>query len=188
MSTEEKPSNPKDLIGSNKLPLDLVPDLTMAYASLGHLEGDLKYGLVNWREAGVRTSIYIAALRRHVAKFYDAGEWADPVTHVPHLASALACIGIILDAHHAGKLTDDRPRPNPETAKVIEQLGEVVVHLKELFKDKNPIHYTIRGPVCRSENTNAPSVEREPNASNTPPTAPSRSVLAEVSTLGMRDR
>src|SRR5690348_5848471 len=106
----EKPSNPKDVIGSNKLPLGLVPTVTKALCTLGHMEGHLKYGLVNWREAGVRMSIYIDALERHIEKL-KGGEWADPVTRVPHLANALACLSIIADAAYSGKLIDDRPKP-----------------------------------------------------------------------------
>src|SRR5687767_12813836 len=98
MSNDSKPTNPKDAVGTTKLPMSLVPESVIAYASLAWLEGKTKYGGVNWREAGVRTSIYIDALKRHCAKYYDGGEWADPKTKVPHLASIIACAGIILDA------------------------------------------------------------------------------------------
>ena len=140
-----KPSNPKDLIGTDKLPLSLVPFTSIAYQSLGHLEGNLKYGLVNWREAGVRTSIYIDACLRHIAKFTN-GEWEDAETKVPHLGSALACLGIIVDAYESGKLVDDRPKPAPVSA-LIDKLSANVRHLRTLHADKNPVHYTIAGPV-----------------------------------------
>src|ERR1051326_4742978 len=95
---ETKETNPKDIIGSTKVPMSLVPAVTIAYCALGHLEGDLKYGRKNWRHAGVRTSIYLDACLRHLEKFTE-GEFADPVTKVPHLANALACISIIIDAY-----------------------------------------------------------------------------------------
>lgn len=154
----DKPSNPKDLIGSNKLPLGLVPETTEAYLTLGHLEGHLKYGLVNWREAGVKTSIYLDALKRHMAKF-NGGEWEDPVTKVPHLANALACISIIIDAIHSGKLIDNRPQvtngkaeplPAPcSVSELIDSFSEKVVHLKTMFADKKPTDYFISGPKER---------------------------------------
>lgn len=147
--SSEKPTNPKDLIGTDKVPLDLVPGTAKAYQALGHLEGNLKYGLVNWREAGVRTSIYLAALERHLEKFKN-GEWADPVTRVPHLGSMGACINIIIDAFECGKLIDDRPLPAP-VSECIDRLSENVKHLRELFADKNPIHYTISGPMRMKE-------------------------------------
>src|SRR5882724_2517752 len=108
----DKPSNPKDIIGSNKLPMGLVPATTKAYLALGHAEGHIKYGLVNWREAGVKASIYLDALERHIEKWKN-GEEEDPETTVPHLANALACISIIVDAKECGKLIDDRPKSAP---------------------------------------------------------------------------
>jgi dATP/dGTP diphosphohydrolase len=142
-----KPSNPKDIIGSNKVPLGLVPGVTMAYLAVGHLEGDLKYGRVNWREAGVRTMIYLDACLRHIEKFKE-GEWSDPKTKVPHLANALACLSIIADAHHAGKLIDDRPKSTP-AAEVIDQMSEAVLTLKSLYGDNKPVDYFIDGPKQR---------------------------------------
>lgn len=138
---DEKPTNPKDFIGTDKLPLGLVPGSALAYQSLGHLEGNLKYGLANWRAAGVRTSIYIDALLRHTLKFVN-GEWEDPETHVPHLGSMGACINIIIDAYECGKLVDDRPKSAPVAA-VIDRLSDVVKHLRELHKDKHPHHWVI---------------------------------------------
>ena len=139
MST--KPSNPKDAFGSAKLPLHLVPDSMVNFAALAFLEGALKYGQYNWRIAGVRTSIYVAALRRHISKFQN-GEWADPKTKVPHLANALACIAIILDANVSGQLTDDRPPIQEANPKFIDECEANVAHLKEMFKGHSPIQYT----------------------------------------------
>ncbi len=143
MSNHLKDTNPKDAIGSTKLPMSVVPESVIAYASLAWLEGKTKYGGVNWRAAGVRVSVYIDALKRHCAKYYDGGEWADPKTTVPHLASIIACAGIILDAQLAGKLTDDRPLPQLGLPALIDQLSETVAHLKELHKDMAPHHYTV---------------------------------------------
>lgn len=138
---DAKPSNPKDVIGSDKLPLGLVPASSIAYQTLGHLEGNLKYGLVNWREMGVRFSIYYDACLRHLTKLNE-GEWADPKTNVPHLGNALACLGIIVDAYECGKLVDDRPMSAP-VAGLIDRFSENVKHLKDMFKEHHPHHYTI---------------------------------------------
>jgi hypothetical protein len=157
----DKPSNPnpKDLIGSTKVPLGLVPATTKVMLALGHLEGHEKYGLTNWREAGVRFSVYIDALERHIEKL-KAGEWADEITHVPHIANALACLSIITDAVYAGKLVDDRPKPIDgykqdtlpapcSTTELIDRSSEVVKHLQSLFGDKKPIDYFITGAKQR---------------------------------------
>lgn len=139
-SQDTKATNPKDAIGSTKLPLNLVPDTLPVMAALAFTEGATKYGAFNWRVAGVRASIYEAALKRHMAKWWN-GEDADPVTGVPHLASVIACAGIILDAALAGKLTDDRP-PKVPMGELIDSFESKVKHLKELHKDKNPHHHT----------------------------------------------
>lgn len=144
---DSKPTNPKDIIGTDKVPLGLVPGTTMAYLAVAHLEGDLKYGRVNWREAGIRTMIYVDACYRHIEKFKN-GEYADPQTQVPHLANALACLSIIVDAHESGKLIDDRPKPAPVPA-VIDRLAGIVGHLRKLFGDRKPVDYFIGGPKQR---------------------------------------
>jgi len=146
-AADTKPSNPKDIVGSSKVPMGLVPGITMAYLAVGHLEGDLKYGRTNWREAGARAMIYVDACLRHLEKFKE-GEWADPKTTVPHLANALACISIIIDAHHAGKLVDDRPKSTP-ASEVIDQMSEIVAHLKKLHGANKPVDYFIDGPKQR---------------------------------------
>jgi hypothetical protein len=124
--------------------MSVVPASVIAYASLAWLEGRQKYGGVNWREAGVRTSVYADALLRHFYKYFDGGQWADHKTKVPHLASIIACAGILLDAKLAGKLEDDRPLPQEGLPDLIDELSSVVAHLKELHKDKAPHHYTIQ--------------------------------------------
>jgi hypothetical protein len=137
-----KDTNPKDVIGSTKLPLSLVPPLTVAYASIAHLNGALKYGKGNWRKAGVRASIYADAAKRHIDSWLD-GEEVDPEDGVPHLSAVLACIGIILDSRACGKLTDDRMMRNPGYRAEVAQLTAHVKRLQELHKDKQPRHFTI---------------------------------------------
>src|SRR5208282_3717499 len=134
--------NPKDLIGSTKLPVGLVPDVLVTEVSLAFLEGALKYGRYNWRAAGVRSSIYHDALRRHVMKWWN-GEDRDAKTRVKHLANAGACIAILLDAELQGKLTDDRPVAQPGLSNRIDEQVTIIKHLRELFKDHNPKQYTI---------------------------------------------
>ena len=137
--------NPKDAIGSTKLPLHLVPDTMVVYAAMAFCEGATKYGAYNWRAAGIRASIYESALERHMKKWWN-GEEIDPATGVPHLANALACIGIILDAALVGKLTDDRP-PAAPMAKLIEDAEKTVRSLMAMHADKDPKHWTIKDQI-----------------------------------------
>lgn len=142
---DTKDTNPKDAIGSTKLDLGLVPDTLIVYAAMSFLEGALKYGRFNWRIAGVRASIYNAALTRHQMDWWN-GEDTDPVTRVHNLASIIACAGILLDAELCGKLTDDRP-PRAPVAELIDHAPGLVAHLKDLFKDYNPHQYNIEDSV-----------------------------------------
>ena len=135
-----KPTNPKDALGAGKIPLGLVPDTITAEVALAYLEGSVKYGRFNWRVAGVRASIYNDALRRHLMRWWN-GEDRDRNTRVKHLASVIACAGILLDAELCGKLTDDRP-PAADMSSLLD-VDEHVAHLKALFASHNPRQWTI---------------------------------------------
>lgn len=140
-SLGEKPTNPKDAIATNKLPLHLWPETASAYGAMGFLDGALKYGRTNWRHAGVRASIYYDAARRHLAAWFE-GEDTDPQSGVPHLGHALACIAILVDAKEAGKLNDDRAYPGGY-AGLPQRFESLVAELRAKHADKNPQHYTI---------------------------------------------
>ncbi|QTL01890.1 hypothetical protein J5J86_13855 [Aquabacter sp. L1I39] len=131
-----KPSNPKDALAISRAPLQLVPGTAVAYAALAYAEGALKYGPYNWRTAGVSAGTYKAAAQRHLEKWWN-GEWADAKTGVPHLASVLASIGIVLDAHACGMLTDDRPPPAP-VSDLMDEIERGVAELRGIFGAGSP--------------------------------------------------
>ena len=139
--SDSKPTNPKDAIGSGKLPLHLVPASLTVYAAMAFAEGASKYGAHNWRVAGVRASIYLAAHERHMSRWWN-GEDSDPVTLVPHLASAAACLAILIDAKACGMLNDDRP-PAADMASLIRSSEAVVQWVVALNAEVAPRHYTI---------------------------------------------
>jgi hypothetical protein len=145
--SDDKPTNSKDALALAKLPLHLVPATMKVNAALAFAEGAAKYGAYNWRVAGVRASIYKSALERHLEKWWN-GEWADPATGVPHLASVLACAGIILDADLCGKLTDDRPPAAPLPAR-IDAMEAEVRRVLDLFKDRHPRQWTLADSHAR---------------------------------------
>lgn len=136
-----KPTNPKDAIGSDKLPLHLWPETATLMGTLGLLDGALKYGRNNWRETGVRATIYIDAAKRHI-NAYAEGEDLDPDSGMPHLSHALACLAILVDAEAAGKLNDDRNYPGGYRS-LVEELTPLVKQAKERHADKSPKHWTI---------------------------------------------
>jgi hypothetical protein len=136
-----KSTNPKDLIGSDKIPVHLFPVTAVIYGTMALLDGALKYGRANWRAAGVRASIYYDALNRHMTKWFE-GQDIDEDSGLPHLAHAMACIVILIDAIEAGKLKDDRMYKGGYL-ELIKKMTPEVKRLKEKYKDKNPKHWTI---------------------------------------------
>jgi hypothetical protein len=137
-----KPTNPKDAIGSDKLPLHLWPSTATALGCLGLLDGALKYGRSNFRAIGVRASIYYDAARRHLDAWFE-GENTDPDSGLPHHAHALACLAILVDAEAVGKLTDDRMVAGRAYRPFVGSLTPHVARLKQLHAAKSPRHYTI---------------------------------------------
>lgn len=134
-------TNPKDAIGDKKLALHLLSPIAEAHWVIGQYAGMLKYGAWNWRAAGVRASIYISAMRRHLAG-YTSGEEFDPVDGSHHLGNIMACAAILLEAREIGKLTDDRP-PCFSHRSTYAWAEGMQAQLKVQYADKHPKHYSI---------------------------------------------
>jgi hypothetical protein len=148
-STEASPpENPKDTVGSSKLPIHLWPATATAAGCVALLNGALKYGRGNWREIGVRSSVYADACMRHVQAWFE-GEECDE-EGVPHLASALASLAILVDCEASGRLIDDRNYPGG-FREYAEKLTKHVSRLRALHAGKSPVHYTISTP-CGNRN------------------------------------
>lgn len=138
-------TNPKDAIGSVKLPLHLWPAEATAMGCLGMLEGEAKYGRNNFIAGnGVIASIYVSACKRHLDAWFS-GEEVSADSGNPHLSNALACLAIIVKAQAHGKLVDDRDyAPNNGYRRLIDALTPHVARIKTLFADKRPKHWTIK--------------------------------------------
>ena len=142
--TKVPSTNPKDAIGSVKLPLHLFPAEAIAMGSLAMLEGKLVYGRANFvAGSGVQASIYVDACKRHLDAWFS-GEELTPDSKLPHLANAIACLAIIIKAKAHGKLVDDRDfDPNGSYRKLVSELTPFVSQLKKLHGHKSPKHFTI---------------------------------------------
>ena len=140
---DKKESNPKDTAATTRLDLSVFPATARAYGALAMVEGDLKYGAYNYRNVGVGASTYYAAAGRHLDKWYN-GEEYDPKTRVPHLASALACIAVLIDGIEKRNWTDDRP-PKVDLGDVLDRFQKVVEHLQNIFPRKTP-RFTEKDP------------------------------------------
>ena len=124
-----KDTNPKDLIGQTKLQTWLVPPSAKIALAEALTDGANKYGPFNWREKGVRATVYIAAAERHVMSYLDGEDSAED-SGVHHLAHAMACFAILLDAIAQGNIVDDRPIKGASPALL------KAIHLKNEEKNK----------------------------------------------------
>jgi hypothetical protein len=83
---KEPDRNPKTRVGSRKVPLHLVPPSAKHYLAQALADGAAKYGAYIWD-----------------------GEDLAADSQVHHIAHAMACCAILLDALSLGLLHDDRP-------------------------------------------------------------------------------
>ena len=89
-------TNPKDVIGAKKSPLHLLPGTVKVAVSYALGTGAAKYGRYNWRTQKIQSSMYEAAIERHL-ELYKDGEDLDPETGCHHLAHLIAGASILLD-------------------------------------------------------------------------------------------
>lgn len=106
---ETKDTNPKDAVGIAKVPLfSVLPMRALAGPALALLEGARKYGRHNYRLVGVRASVYVDALGRHIGAWWE-GEDIDPDSGLSHVDKAIATLLVLRDSMLQGNWTDDRP-------------------------------------------------------------------------------
>lgn len=118
-----KQSNPKDAVGSSKARwFSYIPLRVLAYVGLALFEGARKYGRHNYREAGVRASVYVdACVNGHLTKWWEGedidrdtcsiGEDGKPdlSTGLNHIDKAIASLIVLRDGMLQGNWVDDRP-------------------------------------------------------------------------------
>ena len=114
-----KETNPKDMVGITKVPVHCVSGQVLMEMGLGMLDGACKYGSHNYREAGVRASIYYDAAMRHLIAWWE-GEDLDPDTGLSHVTKVLTCLATFRDAMIADKWEDDRPIRTGISEKMLE--------------------------------------------------------------------
>jgi hypothetical protein len=106
--TNKKDTNPKDAVGTKKIPVSVLPMPVLGEVGLALLEGARKYGRHNWRVAGVRGSVYIDACFRHLASWWE-GEDVDPDSGLSHITKAIAGLVVLRDSMLMENWKDDRP-------------------------------------------------------------------------------
>jgi hypothetical protein len=138
-----KQTNPKDIVGSRKLPFSVLPWRVLCRVALAMLEGALKYGRHNYRGVGVRASVYFdACVARHITDWWE-GIDVDPDSGLHHLDKAIAGLMVMRDSMLQGNFEDDRPPRGPLSACDMIELNRLAGSLHDRHADKNPKHYTI---------------------------------------------
>jgi hypothetical protein len=127
-----KDSNPKDAVGIKKwrqfttIPFTIIWELGVAL-----LEGGRKYGRHNYREIGVRASVYIDAAMGHITQFWE-GEDIDEDSQLHHITKAMASLAVLRDAMLNDKWVDDRP-PKVKLNKIRNDLQKSVEYIFEKY-------------------------------------------------------
>lgn len=126
-----KDTNPKDGVGSLKPSYSTVPVPVLYELGAAITEGARKYGAYNWRVAGVRTSVYIDAARRHLDSFWE-GENIDPDSGLSHITKAIASLTVLRDAQIQGMVQND-DRPPMTMAPYMDAMTQQMAELRERY-------------------------------------------------------
>lgn len=103
-----KDTNPKDAVGTRKVPFSTIPLPVLGEIGLGMLEGARKYSRHNYRVAGVRASVYFDATWRHLGAWWE-GQDIDPASGISHVSKAIAGLIVLRDSMMQENWVDDRP-------------------------------------------------------------------------------
>ena len=115
-------TNPKDILGAKKVSITKLPGIAQILGGRAMMDGARKYGPYNWRNKSVSAMIYIDAAMRHILAWQERQENATD-SGVHHLAHALACLAIILDAQATGHMVDDRPQGGEALHALLDRLN-----------------------------------------------------------------
>lgn len=134
---DSKDTNPKDAVGTAKVPLSTVSFQVMAEVGLSMLEGARKYGRHNYRVSGVRASVYFDAAFRHLGAWWE-GEDLDPDSGLSHVTKAIAGLMVLRDSMIQENWVDDRP---PRVARgFVSGLNAQAKDIIERTPDPKPAH------------------------------------------------
>lgn len=104
----DKPENPKEAIGQAKPSIHHVPPRVLLEVAQAMMEGSKKYGIYNYRKAGVSYSTYYSSTFRHLAAWFE-GEDIDPDSGLSHITKAISGLIVLRDSMLEGNAIDDRP-------------------------------------------------------------------------------
>lgn len=100
--------NPKEKIGQAKPSLHHVPPRVLLEVAQAMMEGSKKYGIYNYRKAGVSYSTYYSSTFRHLIAWFE-GEDIDPDSGLSHVVKAISGLIVLRDSMLQNNYQDDRP-------------------------------------------------------------------------------
>ena len=99
--------NAKTLAAVGKPTYSPIPPIALMALGAAMQDGVNKYGIFNWRDSKVTSTVFYDAILRHLFAWYS-GEQRAPDSGIHHLAHAMAGLAILLDAEYHSVLNDDR--------------------------------------------------------------------------------
>lgn len=100
--------NPKEAIGQTKPSLHHVPPRVLLEVAQAMMEGSEKYGIYNYRKAGVHYSTYYSSTFRHLISWFEGND-IDEDSGLSHITKAIAGLVVLRDSMIEGNFIDDRP-------------------------------------------------------------------------------
>lgn len=100
--------NPKEEIGQAKVSIHHIPPRVILEVAQAMMEGSKKYGIYNYRKAGVSFSTYYSSTFRHLAAWFE-GEDIDPDSGLSHVTKAISGLIVLRDSMLEKNFIDDRP-------------------------------------------------------------------------------
>ena len=132
--SKTKSTNPKDSVGVKKWrQYATVPCTVLWELGVAMLEGARKYGRHNYRNAGVRASVYFDAAKGHVDQWWE-GEDNDPDSGIHHITKAIATLVVLRDGMLNDNWLDDRP-PKSKLDEIRKDLQIKVEEIIERYPD-----------------------------------------------------
>lgn len=139
---EIKDTNPKDSVGIKKAGLSCVPLPVLFEVGVAMHEGSRKYGRHNYRVAGVRASVYVDALFRHIGAWYE-GEDIDPDSKLSHVTKAITTLIVLRDSMMQGNWVDDRP-PKTTDKEWLRTLNKAAGEVVDMYPNPVPAYTEVK--------------------------------------------
>ncbi len=132
-------NNPKTRAGGmNKVPLHLIPPAPKVYLAMALADGGFKYRPFNYEVENISASVYYGAQQRHVDDWWTGANLSKDAK-VKHLAAAIACLWLLLDAEVHGTLNDNRP-PAFDLEALMDEQSEILDFLRNRESTKFDLH------------------------------------------------